>query len=208
MGADKEAGGIHGDSGPSELDLKRQKERLQAFLDALPSDWIAEEDAFARRMRSEHASARSKLRKIYKLVDDMPAPTADHVACQGKGCSHCCKMNVTITSSEATLIGEAIGRAPRHIPRSVSHPTERFGSVPCTFLDEDGACSVYNVRPLACRQHFSFFESEHWCAPESMYRVVASAVRFTGPVEALLDVERSRRGVSADIRDFFPGDTK
>jgi Fe-S-cluster containining protein len=86
------------------------------------------------------------------------------VACHA-GCDHCCHVNVGVTVPEALTILEYLQRtlsAPgltqlaEHV--AIAHArthgleaTERFSPEhPCVFL-QSGRCSIYEVRPLACR---------------------------------------------------------
>jgi hypothetical protein len=83
-----------------------------------------------------------------------------------RGCDHCCHGSVSVTAPEALAIAlqlmkpgaEAVraafmARAPRTMGLG---PAERFGrKIPCALL-ESGLCSVYVVRPLACRRVVSF----------------------------------------------------
>lgn len=86
------------------------------------------------------------------------------VACKA-GCGHCCHQVVGISVPEALAIFEHLRRTrsgaeleqlkarvdtlhERARTRSVA---ERFSAdLPCAFL-RDGSCSIYEVRPLACR---------------------------------------------------------
>lgn len=87
------------------------------------------------------------------------------MAC-GRGCPHCCVLNVSVLLPEAMVIAEWI--APHHagpahaelLGRLVHHRNwsrwmddeERIiRRAVCPFLDAGGNCSVHPVRPLACR---------------------------------------------------------
>ncbi len=87
------------------------------------------------------------------------------LACS-KGCSHCCYLSVGVTFGEALyvagflrderpdLIPRAQGSAARY--RSCRTSAERFfAALPCAFLESDGTCAVYAVRPLVCRSGHS-----------------------------------------------------
>lgn len=114
-------------------------------------------------------------------------------------------MNVTITSAEAERMGKAIGRKPVSISRSLRRSREYFAGQPCTFLSNDGACSIYGDRPLSCRKHASFFEDAAPCRPEVMNDIEVPQVRFSGLDQALFAASADLGEVIlADIRDFFP----
>ena len=84
------------------------------------------------------------------------------VAC-GKGCSFCCKMWVDTTPPEALFTVKRMPPEQRQqaleaVERACSQTAgasflDRCGKVnpPCPMLDEGGACSVYDNRPINCR---------------------------------------------------------
>jgi hypothetical protein len=89
---------------------------------------------------------------------------AGPVACSS-GCDHCCHQIVGVSAPEALAIFEHVQRTrsaaelaelaahvQRLFERSRGVPSrERFSPEhPCVFLD-GGRCSIYEVRPLACR---------------------------------------------------------
>jgi len=176
--------------------------RRADFLGALPKNILDREDAIAAKVANENASARSKLRRIYTLMDEMSAFRRDHVACK-KGCSACCQMNITVSSMEAESIAAATGRPTAIVTETIAHPQEEFIGKPCPFLQAD-ECSIYDHRPLACRKHASYFTTQKWCSPPYVNTVQAPLVRFGGLDEALAVVSvRKGSTVFADIRDFF-----
>jgi Putative zinc- or iron-chelating domain len=76
----------------------------------------------------------------------------DRVQCR-RGCAFCCYVEVAVTPLEAIRLA---GRARPATPASASSHR-----APCPLL-ADGACSVYERRPFACRSIFS--EDAHACA--------------------------------------------
>ncbi|HRD75270.1 MAG TPA: YkgJ family cysteine cluster protein [Hyphomicrobiaceae bacterium] len=92
------------------------------------------------------------------------------VAC-AKGCAHCCHNYVGVIPPEVFAIARAIRQGARQgntflEPAAVlergratrdKSPEERIGAkIACQLLGTAGACSVYAVRPLVCRQTASF----------------------------------------------------
>ena len=176
--------------------------RRAAFTDGLPKLLLDREDSIAASVAAENASARSKLRRIYKLMDEMAVYRHGHVACK-QGCAACCRMNVTVSALEAEAIAGSTGRVATRLPESIEHPEDAFIGSPCPFLVAE-ECSIYADRPLACRKHASYFTSEKWCSPPHVSTVQAPLVRFGGLDEALAVVSvRKGAAVFADIRDFF-----
>lgn len=80
----------------------------------------------------------------------------------GAGCSACCHQDVEATIPEAILVAAQIGGAadPRHgailaeAEASLSDAAQNAGPRPCPLLQEN-RCSIYDMRPLACRAVFS-----------------------------------------------------
>jgi len=78
-----------------------------------------------------------------------------------QGCSFCCYLFITITDDEALLLttyaeSKGIEIDYDHLEKQSSDTMEEFDSRPigvrkCTFLDENGSCKVYDVRPTSCR---------------------------------------------------------
>jgi Fe-S-cluster containining protein len=97
-----------------------------------------------------------------------------------RGCSACCTLAVNCTFPEALAIAHELGDAgwsdvERHADQLLQ-TARASGSLkeylqrkrllgPCPFLDPDGACRIYAVRPLSCRALISTRESR-WCGTD------------------------------------------
>jgi Fe-S-cluster containining protein len=109
-----------------------------------------------------------RARAVHRQVDDAVGPFAAlrpeamaAVRCR-RGCAHCCRIRVDVTADEADLLAELV-RAGRAHPDRARLDLQRDWSTPeafhgrpraeadCVFLGEDGACTVYEDRPSACR---------------------------------------------------------
>lgn len=177
--------------------------RRDLYTSSLDPTLSAREDAFPKKLRALNASASSKLRQVYALVDELSAAAGPYVACV-KGCAACCHMNVTITELEAKAIARATGRSSVQLKKSHPHELGEFSGIPCPFL-RDSICSIYADRPYACRKHVSFHTSDFWCRPERSHERELPMVRFSGAEDAFFELSRvSDGGIVADIRDFFP----
>ncbi len=90
------------------------------------------------------------------------------LACH-KGCATCCTLRVLATAPEIFLIAQTIKADPelsQILPMRIAeaHQATRGMNEPqrvalrrqCPFILSAGACSIYAVRPLACRGHASF----------------------------------------------------
>lgn len=110
------------------------------------------------------ATQTGRLDRVFKpLMDNFArssrdAPT-DLIACS-RGCSHCCHMWVSATAPEILLIASYVQRNGQDLARIQERVKATRGMdfdargrfvAPCPMLADDGSCSVYDVRPLACR---------------------------------------------------------
>ncbi|MGE4497595.1 MAG: YkgJ family cysteine cluster protein [Deferribacterales bacterium] len=96
------------------------------------------------------------------LSENVDKTDFDFIDCK-KGCAHCCVVYITVLMPEAVNIADFLrreGRAEGLIPlleervKETRWTDEQDWSLlgkKCIFLDQDGACSIYPVRPLLCR---------------------------------------------------------
>jgi Fe-S-cluster containining protein len=101
----------------------------------------------------------------------------------GKGCSACCHINVEVSIPEAILVAMDVGQAedPRRATiketvdavAGLSDMARSRTGLPCPFLTQDGACSVYQRRPIACRTYLSPDR-------ERCHRALKNAIAGTG----------------------------
>lgn len=103
-----------------------------------------------------------------------------HVYC-ARGCSSCCSLVVNATFPEALLAARSL--SPIQADRVRRHASRLLGRLPgveslaaylrlhraeigsCPFLDADGSCGIYGVRPLSCRSLLSTREPR-WCGAD------------------------------------------
>lgn len=183
--------------------LAAARARASEFQASLSSDVLAREDALPSTVDALNASAKSKLRRIYELSDELARTREPFTACK-TGCANCCRMNVTISSIEADQLARVTGRKAAVVAKSRWHPVGEFGGVDCPFLVES-VCTVYLDRPLACRNHASYYMSSFACDSVHMPITDAPMVNFSGTTEALSLISAGKGpAVFADIRDFFP----
>jgi len=99
------------------------------------------------------------------LHASLDVPGEPKPAC-ARGCSDCCHTRVEVTAPEVFLLARHL-RAHPHAglrERVVATASQTAGldgrayhlrQIRCALLGEDGACSVYPARPLACRRAHS-----------------------------------------------------
>lgn len=146
--------------------------------------------------------------QFYKVVDDLISSAPNTIDCKA-GCNYCCFYHVMVTPLEVFTITEHIRRLPdaeqREVVDSVRQYVDRVKglnqdqhihtNIQCSFL-KAGRCSIYAIRPIACRGHHSAdvnvcrrtFDdvSSAECAPMVYQRKVVS----TGMDNALLLLQK------------------
>jgi Fe-S-cluster containining protein len=128
-----------------------------------------------------------------QIIEDYETeePLAEPVACE-VGCYYCCYYEVVLTPAEALLVGNQVKRRCSEGEladlmkkinrtlrlrdgRSVEERAKVLHDTPCIFL-ASGRCSVYDVRPFACRALHSLDRRK--CKEAVMAR--RRVVEFTG----------------------------
>lgn len=155
--------------------------------------------------------------RLHAVVDEVTAPLvarhAERLACRA-GCSSCCTDGLTVFAIEAALIAE---RHPDLLAEGEPHAEGA-----CAFLDADGSCRVYDVRPYVCRtqglplrwleeEDGEAFEARDVC-PKNLVGVAleelpADALWTLGPIEQRLADRQAAldggRGERVALRDMF-----
>jgi len=113
--------------------------------------------------------AAAALRHLEQTVDGFQQLAATAVDCRA-GCSFCCWLRIDVRAHEVILIArrlQADDRRPQLAPTrtrvdaaaarvtGLSHQARQAVHQPCPLLDHAGCCSVYEVRPAACRRYLS-----------------------------------------------------
>jgi len=103
--------------------------------------------------------------KLHQLVEEEIAQGDNIKVSCFKGCSACCHMEVEVTNYEADVIAGLIHdglminreRLQSQSTRTLQDPLWREGMKnqdnPCVFLNTEGACGIYEKRPVMCRRH-------------------------------------------------------
>lgn len=211
-------------------DLDEHMQKVQARLaevdrgselEGRVNQMSARVDSVARkRLLDTAVAAKTQSQRIHWLrrQADLLLKAADGLSPCSSGCSHCCHIGVLAAEPEAIAIGKVVGRAPAKPPldrvftvdqvETTKESTVReafdsrhFGK-PCPFLD-NGRCSIYEHRPLACRHLISMDRDDLLCRLVPGARITVPYVNTTAEQFAYLLAMGGHSRI-ADIRDWFP----
>jgi Fe-S-cluster containining protein len=184
--------------------------RLAAIEAAMTPEWQASMRSRIDSLAREASAARSKLPKLYALMEVVGDLRGPHVSCKA-GCSACCRIiPVEISDLEARHLAAATGRKMRELPpgrhTQLSHVDRH-----CPFLKDD-RCTVYEHRPYNCRSLAAVDRDALACSDENSAltqakdpRAVPVTMTKMQAFDPLYRDLTSRKGaVLADIRQFFP----
>lgn len=141
-----------------------------------------------------------KLRALYRIADELAEFVKPNAACK-RGCSHCCHIGVYVMEPEARMIGMAIKRKPKKVQNRNFDNFRPGYHNPCTFL-KNGECSIYEHRPLACRQQLNLDDDALLCEFTSPHPTPVPYFNMAFLSEVY--VRLCLKSKHADIRDYFP----
>lgn len=141
-------------------------------LETFHAEGAVQEQGF-KAVRAGGATVLSHQVGVYRRLDDalraIPDSSGARPACEA-GCSYCCHYHVYVTAPEALAIAEHMRGLPTAerestLVRLVANAEQAAAlgkdrhvqtNIRCAFLGGDNLCSIYAVRPLACRRHHSY----------------------------------------------------
>ena len=115
----------------------------------------------AKSLRKEHKRFLTKLKAKKSQEIDRMFQEQHEIAFQSIDClecANCCKTTgPLITDKDVVRIAKHLKLSPQQFIEQFLRIDEDedyvLQSVPCPFLDHDNFCSIYSVRPKACREY-------------------------------------------------------
>lgn len=140
----------------------------------------------------------------HKLADLFSKTSAKNSVCQ-KGCSHCCRILVSVSKMEAAYIAKKTGRTlieDRSLGLSPTDDNIEY----CPFHDDETAgCSIYSARPISCRIFFAFDDPSYCADPNTTHAI--STDNGKSPIKFVQDMitwlVQGSGNQAGDIRDYF-----
>ena len=169
-------------------------------LPEIPEEFYRKFEALKKHINSCNQRPILKLNKIYKFMDLYAEFVATFAVCS-KGCSYCCTNDIYISEIEAKYIEE---NSTSKIKRSLKKPSKGNKS-PCPFLSEN-KCSIYKIRPFACRTLFTLDDPKYCVDGEEHILYGSNGDVYTVDFYKELDeiiFQANGKGAILDIRDFF-----
>lgn len=94
-----------------------------------------------------HSRYQDLLAKVDAKAQEFQQRYANQLQCR-KGCSSCCQAGLSVFAVERNAIREWLEKQPELIEK-LRHQPENPDA--CRFLDAEGSCQIYPVRPIICR---------------------------------------------------------
>lgn len=122
-------------------------------LPLLPKIAASKRGAFKKELKK---LKRQPAKETDTLIHGLHQKAFEHIDCMA--CANCCKTTGPLwTPTDIRRIAKHEGLKEREFKKNYLRLDEDgdwvLQSVPCPFLLEDNACSIYEVRPKACREY-------------------------------------------------------
>ena len=92
------------------------------------------------------------LEKVDLMFHDIESRHPDKFSC-ARGCFGCCKPSLTVSHVEASRIRDWLIANPKTMEMIQSRADMLNDPNFCSMLNREGACAIYEARPLICRSH-------------------------------------------------------
>lgn len=178
----------------------RDKQDLIKIPD-IPDEYIYKLDKMIHDIKYKNERSVLKLKKIYLYMDHFSKYISTFAVC-GKGCAHCCKIDIHLTKIEADFIRIEVPSKyySEAVKKTINHSSN------CPFLDKNNECSIYSIRPFQCRVFYTL-DDPKYCENGEPHNVYGShdglyTVNIFSELNDEL-IKLNRNSKFYDIRDFF-----
>jgi Fe-S-cluster containining protein len=185
-------------------------------------------EPFKKGLSIQPEKALSHLRSLYESLDQILEPFLEHSSCK-VGCKHCCHLIVDTTPIEAEMIyryvqrdfqkeemlrlaseiSNNLERYPKPLNLGTERPDEQIKQssqfdVPCPFFSDEWTCTIYQVRPLACRMYVAFSPPKKCRSPGGGDLYEGSFYpQLNTAVECLSTITHGRLKFERHLADWF-----
>lgn len=126
---------------------------MREIIEALPAK--AKENRF-RTKKYFAKLAKKKPNQLDATVSNLHDEVFENIDCLD--CANCCKTTSPIfTDKDIDRIARHLKMRPAHLVDKYLHLDKDgdyvLNASPCTFLDSENYCGIYEVRPRACREY-------------------------------------------------------
>lgn len=141
------------------------------ILEIFQREWSTQKSSL-KSIKAGKSNALNHQIAVYQRMDDTLQATRnlqDRAPACRSGCNYCCHYHIYVSATEAFAIAEYLHKAPESTKtlylsrlKTNAAQAEKLGvdlhiktNIRCAFLAEGGECSIYALRPGACRRHHS-----------------------------------------------------
>ncbi|WP_368073434.1 YkgJ family cysteine cluster protein [Ralstonia sp. NFACC01] len=182
--------------------IKFFKSPADVKLPPIPESLVHNANALYASLNQPGRSLGEQLKQVYTYLDEFRPYVNSFVSCS-KGCSHCCSIDVQLTTLEAEYIQVYAG-----VPLDAREGLTTGHRTPCPFLTDAGACGIYEHRPVVCRIYHALGDPKN-CLPGRSQIQYGAPPKYGNDIFANLvrwvhHVTAHANGTCKDIRNFFP----
>lgn len=177
-----------------------EKNQFKLFS-LIPRELQKKENELALSFSQHRGNPLSKLHDLYCFTDELLKYVNKVTPCK-KGCDYCCNIPVSVSLLELEYMKKHVKKL-----RSKLGPANLDTNSPCPLLN-NGACSVYELRPFHCRKHVALTSTSYWCHPDRCHSVKLPLFNMTeltkvygqllleaGPLSRVIDIRNMRKAL-------------
>lgn len=148
---------------------KFEGEKLISIINESMTHYVDEINESRKRGYSNEEIILGYYELFNEIWKNLNHETISGISCK-KGCSFCCHINVDIHEVEAKVIFNYLGENGRfkkidwnkleNQKGLGTYERPKIKDSACIFLESNGTCGIYDVRPISCRKFFVVSSAE------------------------------------------------